>query len=155
MFREFSLGRQRLVLTQKGYSSLVGKQLAPRVRQQEPESTGPEQQEPKPTGKVDVSATSAAIHDGFEQCFGETLVHAPLLDSILLYLDATKATRDLQAAALVEQVGEWLQQGRLVEIESGMPLRHAALVRLEPDRDVVAQVLHTSSGERRESSKRE
>ena len=82
------------------------------------------------------------VHDGYEQCFGETLVHPALLSTLLCELDCVAAAAAGGAAeaavatrateALVHEVGAWLvREQRLLEVGSGRPLTHAAMVLLD------------------------
>ena len=143
MFDRFARGRHRLVLTTRGGApdGLVGRAVT--------------------RGSVSPAAMphgANEVHDGYEQCFGETLVHAPLLGALLEALECQASGRGGAPAAaaatdaLVQRVGAWLErEQRLIEVGSGRPLARAAMVVLD-ECGLIDRVLATSAPARVKST---
>jgi len=92
------------------------------------------------------AATAAVVYDGWEQALGETLVFNETLRGLdfgALRRSSAPAHALSWAPRLAAAVEGWLRQERLVLAASGVVLRHAFVVELEPqrDKDVVKLVL--------------
>lgn len=101
------------------------------------------------SGGSNDSDGAKVVYNGWEQVIGETLVFNEVLDGVdfdLLCKDAATAAATsaaappLWAARLAEATEAWLEGGRLLMLPHGEPLRHAWVVALEADCDVVSAV---------------
>lgn len=78
------------------------------------------------------------LHDGWELAIGETIVHCTVIEAV-------DWTHEWSPADFVHAVAAWLEsERRLVEIKTGLPLKHCAYVRVG-DRGIVKEVLAISS----------
>ena len=131
MFSMFQRGHTRLVLTTgsaalAGPGRLVGRAVVGGY------------------GLAEAGASAAVVYDGYEQCFGETLVHEPLLPALLRALagEDSESRRELVCV-----VAAWLaRKRRLIEVASGQPLTRAAWVELDDERKKIVRVLHHADG---------
>lgn len=73
-------------------------------------------------------------YDGWDLVLGQTLVHAPLIDTVLSKGGGSFHTAEFEPTAFCERVERWLlDRRRLVEINSGAPMARCLFVKVDSE----------------------